>query len=255
VDNLVADGKAHFSFAKARQRFGQSPSATGNLLRRMLTAGLIDRVRRGHYVIRQLGVLGTPSVAEEISLAVGAAFVGVPHRMAYRTALDEHDLIVHPARSIYVATSRRIRTKALSGMPLHIVNESESSISVGAIVCGSSWVSSVERALLDAAMRPNLVGGAAVLAEAIVTASNRMDITALIHYAQDLRWTAAIRRIGSIADTLEIGGLAGKLHPLRPLTADLDLEPGRALPRVWRDAHWRVHWTQSPTEIESVAKQ
>jgi hypothetical protein len=49
--------------------------------------------------------------------------------------------------------------------------------------------------------------------------------------------------------------LAGKLHPLRPLTADLDLEPGRSLPRVWRDAHWRVRWAQSPTEIESEAKQ
>jgi len=255
VDNLVADGKTHFTFGEAQQRFGQSPSATGNLLQRLLTAGLIDRVRRGHYVIRQLGVLGTPSVAEEIALAVGAAFVGIPHRMAYRTALDEHDLIVHPARSIYVATSRRIRTKTLSGRSLHIVHESESSISIGAIVCGSSWVSGVERALLDAAMRPNLVGGAAVLAEAIVTASNRIDVTALIHYAQELRWAAALRRIGSIADTLEIGGLAGKLHPLRPLTADLDLEPGSALPRVWRDTYWRVRWAQSPTEIENEAKQ
>lgn len=255
MDNLVADGKTHFTFAEAQQRFGQSPSATGNLLHRMLSAGLIDRVRRGHYVIRHFGVLGTPSVAEDISLAVGAAFVGIPHRMAYRTALDEHDLIVHPARSIYVATPRRIRTKNLSGRPLHIVHESGSSISVGAIVCGTSWVSDLERTLLDAAMRPNLVGGAAVLAEAIVTASSRIDVTTLIHHAQDLKWAAALRRIGSIADTLEIGGLAGKLHPIRPLTADLDLEPGRALPRVWRDANWRVRWAQSPTEIESEAKQ
>jgi len=104
-------------------------------------------------------------------------------------------------------------------------------------------------------MRPNLVGGAAVLAEAIATASNKIDVTALTHYAEDLGWAAALRRIGSIADTLEIGGLAGKLHPLRPLTADLDLEPGSALPRVWRDAHWRVRWAQLPTEIAGEAKQ
>ena len=148
VDDLVADGKTHFTFGEAQQRFGQSPSATGNLLHRMLTAGLIDRVRRGHYAIRQLGVLGTPSVAEEVALAVGAAFAGTPHRMAYRTALDEHDLIVHPARSIYVATSRRTRTKTLSGRPLHVVPEPKTSISVGAIACGSSWVSGIERALL-----------------------------------------------------------------------------------------------------------
>jgi predicted transcriptional regulator of viral defense system len=255
VNDLVADGKVHFTFAEAQQRFGRSPPATGNLLQRMLVAGLIDRVRRGHYVVRQLGVLGTPSVAEEVALAVGAAFAGIPHRMAYRTALDEHDLIVHPARSVYVATPERIRAKTLSGKPLHIVREPESSISVGAVACGLSWVSGIERALLDAAMRPNLVGGAAVLAEAIAAAGNRMDATALTHYAQDLGWAAALRRIGSIADTLEVEGLAGRLHPLRPLTADLDLEPGVNMPRAWRDARWRVRWPQSPAEIASVAKQ
>jgi len=255
VDDLVADGRKHFTFGEAQQRFGQSPSATGNLLHRMLTAGLIDRVRRGHYVIRQLGVLGTPSVAEEVALAVGAAFEGMPHRMAYRTALDEHDLIVHPARSIYVATSRRIRTKTLSGRPLTIVREPETSISIGAIACGSSWVSCVERALLDAAMRPNLVGGAAVLAEAIATASNRIDVAALIDYAQNLGWAAALRRIGSVADTLEIEGLAGQLHPLKPVTADLDLEPGGNMPHCWRDTRWRVRWQQTPDEIANVVKQ
>ena len=97
ANELVASGKLHFTFSDARRRLGRSAAATGNLLKRMESAGLVDRVRRGHYVIRQLGVLGTPSVAEEVALAVGAAFTGIPHHMGYRTALDEHDLIVHPA--------------------------------------------------------------------------------------------------------------------------------------------------------------
>lgn len=255
VDDLVADGKTHFTFGEALRRFGRSPPATGNLLRRMRAAGLIDRVRRGYYVIRQLGVLGTPAAAEEVALAVGAAFAGIPHRMSYRTALDEHDLIVHPARSIHVATPRRIRAQTLSGMALQIIREPESKIGIGAISCGSSWVSGIERALLDAATRPKLVGGIAVLAEAIVAASNRLDITALTDYAQDLGWSTALRRIGSIADALEVEGLAGRLHPLRPLTADLDLEPGRNMRREWRDVRWRVRWPQSPAEIANVAKQ
>lgn len=255
VDELVADGKTHFSFAEAQQHLGRSPAATGNLLQRMLAAGLIDRVRRGHYVIRPFGVLGTPSVAEEVALAVGAAFDGIPHRMAYRTALDEHDLTVHSARSIYVATPSRIRIKTLSGRPLHIVREPESKIRIGAIVRGSSWVSGLERALLDAAMRPKLVSGAAVLAEAIATASRRVDPATLTQFAQDLAWAAALRRIGSIADTLEVDGLAGRLHPLELPTADLDLEPGRNMPRRFRDARWRVRWPQLPAEIANVAKQ
>jgi len=37
-------------------------------------------------------------VAEDVAIVVGAAFSGHPHRLAYRTALDEHDLLVHPIR-------------------------------------------------------------------------------------------------------------------------------------------------------------
>lgn len=125
-------------------------------------------------------------------------------------------------------------------------------VASGDVSCSSSAISN---ASLDAAMRPNLVGGATVLATAIVAAGNRVDVTALTRYAQELAWAAALRRIGSIADALEVEGLAGRLQPLKPPTADLDLEPGANKPRVWRDARWRMRWPQSVAEIASVAKQ
>lgn len=255
ANNLIANGKLHFTFSDAQRRLGRSAAATGNVLKRMQTAGLIDRVRRGHYVVRQLGVLGTPSVAEEVALAVSAAFAGIPHRMGYRTALDEHDLIVHPARSITVATTKQIRTKTLSGRPLQIVQEPESRILVGAVRRGSTWVSDIERALLDAAMRPRLVGGAAVLAEAIATAEESINIDKLNEYARALNWAAAIRRIGSIADALEFQSLAGCLQPLKAITADLDLEPGAKQQLVWRDFRWRVRWLYTPDELANVVRQ
>ncbi len=255
ADELVANGQLHFTFRDAQHRLGRSAAATGNFLKRMQAAGLIDRVRRGHYVVRQLGVLGTPTVAEEVALAVGAAFAGIPHRMGYRTALDEHDLIVHPARSITVATPKQVRTKALSGRPLRIVQEPESRIMIGAIACGPSWVSDIERTLLDAARRPGLVGGAAVLAEAIATSHDKIDIDRITQYARQLNWAAALRRIGSIADALEFGGIAGRLRPLKPITADLDLETGAKRPHVWRDTQWRVRWLQTPDELANVARQ
>lgn len=255
ADDLVAAGKSHFTFSEARERLGRSPAATGNLLRRMLDSGLIDRVRRGHYVVRPLGVLGTPSVAEDVGLAVGAAFAGIPHRMGYRIALDEHDLIVHPARSIQVAATRRIRAKALSGRPLYLVREPASCIHIGAVKRGESWVSDAERALLDAAMRPGLVGGAAVLAEAVVTAGGKVDAAKLTRYAQELGWGSALRRIGSIADALNVHGLAGELDPLEKPTADLDLEPGKNIPYVWRDKRWHIRWPQTSDELASVTNQ
>ena len=255
VDDLVADGKTQFTFDEARRRVGRSPSATANLLRRMVDAGLAERVRRGHYVVRQLGMLGTSAAAEDLTIAVAAAFSGRPHRMAYRTALDEHDLIAHPVRTIYIAATRRMRVKALSGRPLRTVSEPEKSILIGSIARGPSWVSNLERALLESAARPGLVGGAAVLAEAIASAGKNADARRITSYAEQLGWAAALRRIGSISDALEIEGLAGRFVPLRTPVADLDLEPGGDTARVWRDHRWRVRWAQSRNELANVARQ
>ncbi len=255
VDDLVADGKMHFTFGEAVPRAGRSPSATANLLRRMIAVGLVDRVRRGHYVVRRLGVLGTRAAAEDVAIAVAAAFAGQAHRMGYRTALDEQELITHPSRTIYVATTRRVRVKSLSGRQLRAVVEPEPAIRVGAEAWGPSWISSLERALLDAAARPALAGGAAVLAEAILSAERDVDAERLSHLAERLGWASALRRVGSISDALEVGGLTGKLRPLKPPAADLDLEPGLDTARVWRDRRWRVRWALTPAELANVARQ
>ncbi len=255
VDDLVADGKMHFTFSEIVPRVGRSPSATANLLRRMVDAGLVDRVDRGHYVVRQIGVLGTRAAAEDVAIAVAAAFSGQVHRMAYRTALDEQELIAHPSRTIYVATTRRTRVKSLSGRPLRAVVEPEMAIRIGAEKHGPSWVSNLERALLDAAARPLLAGGAAVLAEALVAAEQRVDTQRLTDLAVRLGWAAALRRVGSISDALEISGLAGELRSLKPPVADLDLEPGLDTAGVWRDRRWRVRWALTPSELANAARQ
>ncbi len=175
VDDLVAAGIVFFTFDEAMRHLGRSPSATANLLRRMSDAGLIDRVRRGRYVVRDLGVLGTRAAVEDVALAVAAAFKGEPHRIGYRTALDEHDLITHPARTIQVAATRRMRVRELSGQPLRTITEPEAAISIGSMAQGPSWMSNLERALLDGAARPELAGGAATLAEAIASAGKRSN--------------------------------------------------------------------------------
>ena len=172
ANELVAEGRSTFTFEEVEKRLGKSKTATANLLKRMEKAGLIDRVRRGHYVVRQLGVLGTPAAAESIALAVGAALKGMSHRIAYRSALYEHDLVTHPARSIQVAAERRVRTKTLSGRPLRVVIESPEMLDVGCVPWGTSYVSDLHRAVLDAAQRPRLVGGLEVLAEAFSAAAH-----------------------------------------------------------------------------------
>src|SRR5882757_3984985 len=115
LDEFVSEGLTQFTSSEAALRLGRSEAATGNLLARLVRDGLLDRVRRGHYAIRQLGTLGTVAAAENVLLAVSAGFAHIPHRVAYRTALDQLDLLAHPSRTIQVALSKPTRSETLSG--------------------------------------------------------------------------------------------------------------------------------------------
>ena len=209
----------------------------------------------GHYAIRQIGLLGTRAASEDVALAVGAFFAGEPHRLAYRSALDYHGLLIHPARTIQVACPREVTVKELSGRRLRTIIEprrpswSELEIGHGARVSG------VERSLLDGAARMDLIGGADILAEALGVA--QPDSAALQCLAQEIGAAAALRRIGSLSDQLPVPTLANKLHPLAPPKSDIALEPRNpaAGDLPFRDRKWRVVWAQPPTTIADGLEQ
>jgi predicted transcriptional regulator of viral defense system len=250
LDEIVAKQGSVITPALVQSWTGQSSQATGNMLKRLLESGLLDRVARGRYVVRPIGLLNTSAAAEDITLAVGAVFLEGAHRIAYRSALDYQGLLLHPARTVQVATPNRIKVTEMSRRPLQIILEKEEAILVGATKVGHSWVSDVERALIDAASRPDLVGGITVLAQALSLAD--VNPERLISYGRSLEANAAIRRLGSLSDQLGIEGLAGALEPLMPPKSDIDLDNSAvAAESSWRDRRWFVRWHQPIDEIAS----
>jgi len=252
ANELFAEGCQTFTFNEIVERLGKSKTSTSNLLKRMENSGLIVRVRHGHYIVRQLGLLGIPAVYEDIPLSVGAALRNIPHRIAYRTALYEHELIVHPPGIVQIAALYKLRTKSFSGLPLQIVTESSGKLEIGRIPWGASYISDLHRSILDAAQQPLLVGGIEVLATSLFLASSSLRADIFMEYARELKWTAGLRRLGSLSDALEIIGIENKLEPFSAITTDLELEPGTDEPTMWRDRRWGTRWTKSIDEIRSV---
>ena len=164
-------------------------------------------------------------------------------------------MLVHPSRSIQVATERRVRTTTLSGRTLQIVIESPERIEVGRVPSGTSYLSDRHRAVLDAAQRPRLVGGIEVVVEAFAASAPMLLADVLMDYACRLNWAAALRRLGSLADALALDPLSGALTPIKPITAYLPLEPGTDEPTVWRDSRWRVCWSRTVGELLAVTGQ
>lgn len=255
LDDRLAVGKTTLTHRELSEELNLSPRAASNLLARWRRAGLVDRVARGKYVIRQIGLLGTRAASEDVALAVAALVGEQPHRIAYRSALDFHDLLIRPARTVQIASPKRFTSTDLSGRPLKVVFERAETVALGTETAGyGATVSGLERALLDAASRPDLVGGYFPLAEAL--AGSSPDPTRLLDLAERLSASPAVRRIGSLADRLQLPGLADKLTPLAPPRWDLELDPElKASSGVFRDRQWRVRWPVSPEAAKSEIAQ
>ncbi len=121
IDTLLSEGRDEFTFEDAKAHLGVSPEATANALARLSKNGLVDKLARGHYAIRPFGALGTSAATEDLGFAVGAAFEGREHRIAYLSALSELGVLSHPVRTIYVACTQRVRFSTVSRRPLRLV--------------------------------------------------------------------------------------------------------------------------------------
>jgi predicted transcriptional regulator of viral defense system len=255
LDDRLAFGKATLTSRELREELGISPQAVANLLARWRCAGLVDRVARGRYAIRQIGLLGTRASSEDVALAVAALVGRRSHRIAYHSALDFHDLLTRPVRTVQIASPHRLSSTLISGRPLRIVFERFETVGLGTEPAGhGAVVSNLERTLLDAGSRPDLIGGYFPLAEAL--SHSNPDPGQMLELADRLGANAAIRRIGSLADRLELAGLAGELDPPAPLRSDIDLDPGlRESNAAFRDAKWRIRWPVDPRAVEREIAQ
>ncbi|MHB1808112.1 MAG: type IV toxin-antitoxin system AbiEi family antitoxin domain-containing protein [Solirubrobacteraceae bacterium] len=247
LDRFVSEGRTAFTAAEVRDALRVSPQATSNALKRLADSGLIDRVAPGRYVARPIGALGTAAVWDDLGSAVAAVFGERPHRIGFLSALDHHGLLLRPVRAIQVASPYRPRQRALSGRPLRVVAEHESTVLLGTERLGLSRVATVERALLDVASRPRLAGGMSRLAEALAAVDR---VSAVDELAGELHALAAYRRIGSIATTLALP-IAGNLEP--PSWRSLiELDRSARGEQGWTDTTWGVAWPYPASELEAV---
>ena len=255
LNQIIAGGRETVSPAWVMAETGVSRQAAVNMLTRLCRQGLLDRVGHGHYALRQLGVLGTAAAAEDQGLAVGALFDGRPHRIAYRSALDQWDLLTRPWETVQVASPLRLGHRTVSGRPLQLIKESSETVGIGAVqVRGGAWVSDIERALIDCAARPRLAGGIDPLAQGLASA-DRLDIGRLRSHLEKLHAGPAARRIGSISAALGLENIASAMDPFAPTGFDyIDLDPAEHRSATETssgslDRKWRVRWHLLPEEL------
>lgn len=250
LDALARDRRV-FTTAEFRERFGGSPSNAANALQRAIRDGLVERVAHGKYAIRELGRLATSSSTEDILVALSPLLRGLDHRIAYVTALEWHSLLLYPQPTIQVALASPTRTAQVSGRSLRQIIEISPFLSVGAKEAAHGcFVSDLPRTLLDAARRPDLIGGVDILVEALRLAGP-VDVEMIVDHADRLHSAAALRRLGSVAGAADRADVVASIQstttiPVTPLPVDPSSTDHDV---VWIDPVWNVAWDTMSTDL------
>ncbi len=250
LDSLAQE-RSVFTAAEFREHFGGSPTNAANALTRAIRDGLVERVAHGKYAIREVGRLSTRSSTEDLLLALSPLLRGRNHRIAYLTALELHSLLLYPQSEVQVALVSPTRTMQVSGRSFRQIIEVPHYLSVGATeVAQGCLMSDLPRTLLDAARRPDLIGGVDTAVEALRLAGE-VDADTIIDYADRLQAEAALRRLGSVAVAAGRADLAATIRGSKPIPpTPLPVDPGSPSEEVvWIDPEWNVAWDSISADL------
>lgn len=249
--DLLARERNVFTATEFREHFGGSSTSAANALSRAIRDGLVERVAHGQYAMREVGRLATHASTEDLLLALSPMLSGRDHRIAYRTALELHGLLLYPQSEAQVALASPTRTKQVSRRSFRQIIEVPRYLAIGATdVAHRCRVSDLPRTLLDAARRPDLIGGVDVTVGALRLA-RQVDANAILDYADKLQSEAALRRLGSVALAAGREGLATIIQPNVAIPGTpLPVDPSSLSDQVvWVDPDWNVAWDSMSADL------
>jgi predicted transcriptional regulator of viral defense system len=209
----------------------------------MARKGLLDRVRRGVYVVRPLRAIARPWSLTAL-VAVEQAMAGEPHYIGGLAAFTLHRLTEQTHATVidvYLAAHRRTATIANARVRFHKIAKADLLLGLQTVAIEQVpvSVSDPERTLLDALDRPAAVGGLLHGVPLVLRALDRVDTALLASYACTQSSTSTIQRLGVLLERR--GAAEGILAALSDRVRDTVNKPamlpgsrrGRLHPR-WR---------------------
>jgi len=236
--DLAGRGRSIFSTEEAHATLGGSRASTYKLLHDLVQRGWLQSLGKGQYLIIPLAA-GPERwyTIHEFQIAHHLAPEGY---IAYWTALHHHGLTEQVPRTVWVATPRRRRERAINGVTYTFVTLRPHKVFGQQPV----WIegqrvslASLEKSLVDALDHPAYCGGIVEVAKALSTALTERDISLerLSDYADRMGNRAIFKRLGYLCERLPLpvanyaeqwqtmlsAGYA-RLDPDRPATGTYD---------------------------------
>lgn len=222
LSHFAAANKTVFSITEAKAGLtDKSDAAVAQLLSRLVKTGWLIRLKRGRYLIVPLEAESPDAWSEDSFIiaaestppnpysAAGAAASG-EYAISHWSALNYYGYSSQVPRSIFVSTPHRrtSTTREILDVPHRMVFVSpEKFFGITTIRLDNKLVriTDKEKTIVDCLDRPRLCGGIVEAAEALSQAVKEgIDLDRLSSYADRLGNRTVLKRLGFLAETLEL---------------------------------------------------
>ncbi|HLG20739.1 MAG TPA: hypothetical protein VI895_13115 [Bdellovibrionota bacterium] len=167
--------------------------------------GWLESVAPGHFFL--IGAERGPKGIPEMNPFLLARLLPKPYFFAYRFACVQHGLLTQVPTVIHVALSRPKRPFELKNTRFEFIELSRKRFfgDEETLVMGEKInVSDLERSVLDALDRPELVGGIEAVAQVVFHAGKNLNFRKLLGYLRRFDDSALARRFGYLCELLQV---------------------------------------------------
>lgn len=206
VLDLEWRGQKTVTLAELRERLGASEGYARLLAHRLVKKGWFERLRPGLFQLVPAN-RGREGVADTHPLTAGAVLVA-PYFFSFGTACTRHGLTEQAFAEVYLACQEHRRPEAIRGMRyvfVHVPEERFFGFEETAVLGQAVQMATLERALIDAIVRPRYAGGIGEVSRIAARAAPRISWKALLDLLRKWCSSALVQRLGYF---LELHGAA-----------------------------------------------
>ncbi|MFH1750086.1 MAG: type IV toxin-antitoxin system AbiEi family antitoxin [Candidatus Micrarchaeota archaeon] len=205
ISDFASEGKTIFSIDELSEKIGSRQKAR-RLVSNAARKGWLNRISKGIYLIMELGA-GSKPVWTADSFFVASRLVSAPYYIGYYNMLNEYGWTEQMPLSVFVVTTGKMKARSIGGVKYHFVSLANRKFfgTVTRFIRGNRIaVSDQEKTIVDALDHPEYCGGIVEVAKCLLAASKDVDLKKLVSYAQRLGNSAVFKRLGYLAEALDI---------------------------------------------------
>lgn len=209
LTTLSSQDKNIFGASEAQRVIGSSEAATNLLLDGLAKKKWLIRLVRGKYLIVPLSAGPETEHSENWYVIAKNLIEPRPYYISHISALDIHEMIVHPSLSVYISSPVRRISKDILGATFRFIFVQPKDIwgveDAWVTTSQKVKVSDLERTIIDCLDRPDLCGGISEIAKGIWAKRTDIDYAKLVDYANKSGRKSVIKRLGFLLETYVLG--------------------------------------------------